>query len=516
LAAAVATMGMGAADASATTFCVPTYSSVCPNSGGNVAEPDVEKAMGLQGKDGVADRVVIAAGTFTETGAFEPATGFKDPGSFEPAGSDPLTIEGAGPGATVLTSGEPGNIFLVNLFAVGNNRAIMTRDLTVRIPADFPDNQGAAVQLEGDTLDNVDIVSLNHLSDGVVGVGPGNVFRNGELRGEAGGTIREGLKSTVNLPSALLIEDSAIVGAVTGMTAIGVGSEVTARRVRIVGSPGSGVSAISGSMTIENSVIGVDGGVARGLFVNAAADSATLTADHVSVVGSGNADTGIEVRKPGGAGNATATVTNSILTGFEDGYSTETPIGPGIGQVNLAVRYSNLPAAGFNLNGILDLATGNIDSDPLLGTDLSLPPGSPSIDAGDPAVGGLATDFLGAVRPTDGNGDGVARRDQGAFEYQPPPTQAPSPIPDTIPPNSKITKGPGKKLGLGIAKFSFKSNEAGSTFRCKLDRRKAAKCKSPKTYKRLKPGRHTFKVWAIDVAGNKDPTPAKRSFRVPA
>jgi hypothetical protein len=67
----------------------------------------------------------------------------------------------------------------------------------------------------------------------------------------------------------------------------------------------------------------------------------------------------------------------------------------------------------------------------------------------------------------------------------------------------------------GVAKFKFRSSEPLSTFLCKLDRRKAKRCKSPRTYKRLKPGRHVFRVWAIDAAGNKDPTPAKRRFRVP-
>jgi hypothetical protein len=92
---------------------------------------------------------------------------------------------------------------------------------------------------------------------------------------------------------------------------------------------------------------------------------------------------------------------------------------------------------------------------------------------------------------------------------------APIPPADVLPPKATISKGPGKKLARGIAKFSFKSSEPGSTFQCKLDRKKPAKCKSPKTYKRLKPGRHTSKLWAIDAAGNKS-QPAKRSFRVPA
>lgn len=87
---------------------------------------------------------------------------------------------------------------------------------------------------------------------------------------------------------------------------------------------------------------------------------------------------------------------------------------------------------------------------------------------------------------------------------------------DTTPPQTKIVSGPGGALAKGIAKFRFRSSEPGSTLTCKLDNRKAARCKSPKTYKHLKPGRHRFKVWASDAAGNKDPTPAKRSFRVRA
>jgi hypothetical protein len=101
-----------------------------------------------------------------------------------------------------------------------------------------------------------------------------------------------------------------------------------------------------------------------------------------------------------------------------------------------------------------------------------------------------------------------------ARQLPPPPPQPTAPVDDFVAPKATIKKGPGKKLDQGIAKFSFKSSEAGSTFRCKLDGRKAAKCKSPKTYKGLKPGRHTFKVWATDSAGNKS-KPAKRGFKVP-
>jgi hypothetical protein len=85
---------------------------------------------------------------------------------------------------------------------------------------------------------------------------------------------------------------------------------------------------------------------------------------------------------------------------------------------------------------------------------------------------------------------------------------------DTTPPDTKIVKGPPKKTHKTTVKFKFTSTEGGSTFQCKLDRKPFKTCSSPKKYKKLKPGKHLFKVRAIDKAGNVDPTPAKRKFTV--
>jgi hypothetical protein len=65
-------------------------------------------------------------------------------------------------------------------------------------------------------------------------------------------------------------------------------------------------------------------------------------------------------------------------------------------------------------------------------------------------------------------------------------------------------------------KFRFTSDEAGSTFACKLDRGPFAPCSSPMTYRVRATDElrsHTFKVRAIDAAGNVDLTPAD-SFKV--
>ena len=61
--------------------------------------------------------------------------------------------------------------------------------------------------------------------------------------------------------------------------------------------------------------------------------------------------------------------------------------------------------------------------------------------------------------------------------------------------------------------FRFASSEAGSRFRCKLDRKSYRGCTSPRAYA-VKAGRHAFRVFAIDPSGNRDPSPALFRFRV--
>jgi hypothetical protein len=86
--------------------------------------------------------------------------------------------------------------------------------------------------------------------------------------------------------------------------------------------------------------------------------------------------------------------------------------------------------------------------------------------------------------------------------------------PDKSPPNTKISRRVLKRMPP-IWIFRFSSNESGSTFECKLDKRPFAKCRPPKTFKHPKPGRHTLKVRAIDPSGNVDPSPAIARFTAP-
>jgi hypothetical protein len=86
--------------------------------------------------------------------------------------------------------------------------------------------------------------------------------------------------------------------------------------------------------------------------------------------------------------------------------------------------------------------------------------------------------------------------------------------PDTDPPETEITRGAPNKLDKHKVKFKFTSDEPGSTFECKIDRKPYKPCTSPRKVKRLDDGKHKFKVVATDEAGNTDPSAAKDKFKV--
>jgi hypothetical protein len=85
--------------------------------------------------------------------------------------------------------------------------------------------------------------------------------------------------------------------------------------------------------------------------------------------------------------------------------------------------------------------------------------------------------------------------------------------PDVVSPDTTIGKHPAKKTGKRRAKFSFTANEPVARFECKLDKGRFRQCKSP--YRRkVGPGRHSFRVRAVDLAGNVDPAAARFSWTV--
>ena len=102
----------------------------------------------------------------------------------------------------------------------------------------------------------------------------------------------------------------------------------------------------------------------------------------------------------------TTTIKNSILWGDSGGEIYDRP-----GSSGMIVSFSDVQG-GYS-------GTGNINADPLYVDaahgDLHLQAGSPAIDAGTNS-GAPAVDLDGNPRPIDGNGDGTATTDMGAYE----------------------------------------------------------------------------------------------------
>lgn len=102
----------------------------------------------------------------------------------------------------------------------------------------------------------------------------------------------------------------------------------------------------------------------------------------------------------------------------------------------------------------------------------------------------------------------------------PPPPREPEPPPppvDRKPPATRITHRPPALILVRAlprrVSFRFASSEPGSSFRCKLDRKRFGACTDQRAYK-LGSSRHAFRVFAVDPAGNRDRTPALVRFQI--
>lgn len=109
----------------------------------------------------------------------------------------------------------------------------------------------------------------------------------------------------------------------------------------------------------------------------------------------------------------------------------------------------------------------------------------------------------------------------GPSSPPPAPTQSPPPPiqddDDVTSPHTRLLHRPGQRLlvegGRRRVAFAFSADEQDASFRCKLDRRPFRPCRSPRAYL-LGRGRHAFRVFAIDAAGNRDSSPALVRFRI--
>ncbi len=526
--AAAGLAGALAPTAGASTICVPSFHPACPAGSGNIERTTLTAALATGAGDGTADVIRIAPGVLSE-----PAT-IKAPD----LGTDPVTIEGAGRDQTVVTTSSAANAYVLDLNP-GARKATL-RDLDVRVPDTAPDNAGAGLQLAHQaTLERVDITIANPGSAGsdainsIVGyarlhdvrvhaIGSGKVGYGVRIGNTAGQVDIDGLR--VDAPHS------------SGLAASGPGNNVSAYRVEVTSPAQTAVSVSAGNVTVED-VLVTD--AALPFAVVASSSYAALTVRQATVTYAGALNAAPFLVQTTGSAPAGITATDTVATGYTSAFVRSGQSGGGTADLDL--YFSALPAvAGLEAGPGAVSKQDVITADPLLGADHRPLPGSPVIDAGDPEPDGYPLDLAGAPRRQDGNGDGVVRRDMGAFEVAPPVAgpqpgpgadaqpqpqpqpgprpqtdPQPQPTPDTTAPDTTVRRtSQAKLLEQGRATFVFTSTEKVRRFECSLDGRAFRSCgASRKTIKGLRRGRHVLRVRAVDLAGNVDRTPATVSFR---
>lgn len=361
----------------------------------------------------------------------------------------PLTIAGAGPGSTIIDGNTTDRIFhVIGSITVQLSGLTLRSGAALRPAAISADGGGGAIYVAGGgslTLSNT-VVTGNNAGSGAIAIddsgslavsrstiigntasfGAGIFNRNGSVTiastTMSGNTASLSGGGIYHRLGSLSVVDSTITGNAASSASIGGGGilvELPGASATITGSVlstntannGAGIHT-RGSVSLTNST--VSGNIARGAGggVYVGGGSTTLSNTTLS---SNSADVqGAAVSTAGGA----ALVRNTVLANSTAGGNCAGPI--------TSLGYNLDTGRTCALTGPGDLVGIGLQLGPLQNnggatmTHALLPP-NPAIDAGHPAPPGSggaceSTDQRGQRRPNDGNGDGTARCDIGAFE----------------------------------------------------------------------------------------------------
>jgi hypothetical protein len=339
----------------------------------------------------------------------------------------PVEIIGKGAGQTILTAPSGAS----NVLRLFGSASSSVQDLRIKIPAD------AAYQSNGLSTDGVarriDVVEDNAQQYPRTGV-----------HLENGGTLQDSSVVLSGVLSTTAVWTDVGGGTVRGSTisanaGVAAAHGATIERSHFLTS-GVAVAGGPGVTTVNSSVIQVFGQPGVGLLAQPlGSGDVTINADGVTLVGAGLGHVNQQAARVSThwapAQNAHIGLKNSIIRG-----GNLEATATGTGHATITVSYSDLDPGANEVNGppnaTIDLSnTSNVGdagfADPQL-LDYHLLPSSPLIDAGDPNSP-AGSDLDGKPRVVDGNGDGTARRDMGAFEYQTglPGTGDPPPTPPT-------------------------------------------------------------------------------------
>lgn len=478
---------------------------------------DFKAAVIAAGNTFENDRVELGAGTFTGWVWYD-----------EPSRLD---IVGAGRGSTTIVNDPAQGQNSPALHLQGN---ATVSDLKVSITGTHRQGLGLAA---GATAERVDITGAEPAGNRIGLLIGGGVFTEGTI---ALGTDDRGVMGD---QGQSLVERSEIRAA-TGVQVASKTGTLAVRQTRIAATA-VGAEAQAGRVDLDSVLVDMSQG-GTGLNVvnwNSYDGALGIVGRHVTVVGDGGPNSmGVRVVANTPTEMAAGTLKHSIVTGF--GHPVVRSASAGSAILTLHHSSAGAPLAGDNVNtgtgtGVYgtahSLAPAPQFVDPANG-DFRLAPGSALIDAGtaDPLEPGESTlDLGGLARIADGDGNGSAERDLGAFE-QPapvPPAASPPASGSTETPSAPTSTPAQDTVAPGISGLTVKNRRVRFTLseaarvQVRLQRKRGGKWVSLRPLTRLagktgvnsvqlrslRSGRYRVVLKATDAAGNA--AKASKAFR---
>jgi hypothetical protein len=403
---------VGATASAALATAGPAFGATyCVHQTGSCAAGQVDKGADLQQaltEAAAADStVLVGPGTYAHSSGFSVST------------TNALTVTGAGRGQTILRTSGAGGTIMTFSAPTGSVLQAMTFAMDSHAGIGLLINQATARDVE-------DVLEPSATSSAVGAfVTGGATVRDSTLQGStasASGAGAEVGNSTPLFDHDMLsgyygikdeggpakLQRSTLTESVYPIGVSGSGANLVADdNLVLLGSGGPGQIGINvtegGSATVRSTTIYSVFGVGRG-----AASDASSSGDHTSL-----------------------TLLDSILWNLPTAFVASASAGTS----SITANYDDVNGSiGGGTNADVSMSN-DVHGDPLFvnpgsGNDYRLRFGSPAIDTGGDcaAICQTVPDLAGLVRPIDGNGDGIATRDMGAYEYarQPPSAAASS------------------------------------------------------------------------------------------
>jgi hypothetical protein len=494
----------GAAQAATFPVCA-VAAPQCPNT-------SVQAALGAAAAAPGPDKVQIGPGVFTSENGFLYLA--KD-------ATNAVEIAGAGDATVLRATPTDSDAGVTALAVAGPGTSV--HDLRLELePGGSYDSKALSI---GEGF--VDRVSMSSAGEGVITWS--TPLRHVRIEAERTGV----------LGYAFELEDSTVTAALEGVyVALPDSRPTSIERTRITGGYG-GVTVVKSAVELHDSVVRLtQSGVGLQVSDGGTDVPGKITGTHVTVVGAGG---GTGAKATGtGAGGATIVLSNSLLTGFGTAGQRVKP-SQAAGATGVAFSHTVLPLGG-SVGGVVEDQVLRLDDPGFAGAadgDYTLAAGSPALDTAPAAPGAPATDLLGRARPADGDGNGSALADPGAFE-RPAPVAGDGgtgsdggsgggtgggeggvpPAGDTTPP--AITELAVKRRPRRVrfvlseparATITVARRRGGRWRGVKVVTREAPAGAARVRLRSLSPGRYRVGVQAVDAAGNRSAV-VREPFRV--